>query len=65
MERISPPEPRRDDDALLEPNVREEKLLGQRLMARDFDRKAAELQVRIAVLNSYTAPGIPVAEAAG
>lgn len=36
------------------------KLLGQLLMARDFDRKVAELQIRIAVLNSYTALGIPV-----
>ena len=27
------------------------KLLGQRLMARDFDRQVAEIQVRIAVLN--------------
>ncbi|CAM4316899.1 IS5 family transposase [Palleronia rufa] len=34
------------------------KLLGQRLMARDFDRQVAELQVRIAVLNGYTALGI-------
>ena len=39
------------------------KLLGQRLMARDFDRQVAELQVRIAVLNGYTALGIPVMEA--
>ena len=39
------------------------KLLGQRLMARDFDRQVAELQVRIAVLNGYTALGIPVTEA--
>jgi len=31
------------------------KLLGQRLMARDFDRQVAEFQVRVAVLNSYTA----------
>jgi hypothetical protein len=31
------------------------KLLGQRLMARDFDRQVAELQVRIAVLNRHTA----------
>ena len=38
------------------------KLLGQRLMARDFDRQVAELQVRIAVLNGYTALGIPVTE---
>ena len=33
------------------------KLLGQRLMARDFDRQVAEPQVRIAVLNGYTALG--------
>ena len=36
------------------------KLLGQKLMARDFDRQTAELQVRIAILNRYTALGIPV-----
>jgi hypothetical protein len=41
------------------------KLLRQRLMARDFDRQVAELQVRIAVLNGYTALGIPVTEAVG
>ena len=41
------------------------KLLGQSLMARDFDRQVAELQVRIAVLNGYTALGIPVTEAVG
>ena len=41
------------------------KLLGQRLMARDLDRQVAELQVRIAVLNGYTALGIPVTEAVG
>ena len=41
------------------------KLLGQRLMARDFDRQVAELQVRIAVLNGFTALGIPVTEAVG
>jgi len=41
------------------------KLLGQRLMARDFDRQVAELQIRIAVLNGYTALGIPVTEAVG
>jgi len=27
------------------------KLLGQRLMARDFDRQVAEVQIRIAVMN--------------
>ena len=41
------------------------KLLGQRLMARDFDRQVAELQVRIAVLNGYTALGTPITEAVG
>ena len=41
------------------------KLLGQSLMARDVDRQVAELQVRIAVLNGYTALGIPVTEAVG
>jgi hypothetical protein len=35
------------------------KLLGQRMMAWDFDRQVAEVQVRIGVLNSYTALGIP------
>ncbi len=35
------------------------KLLGQRLMARDFDRQVAEFQVRVAVLNGFTALGIP------
>ena len=41
------------------------KLLGQSLMARNFDRQVAELQVRIAVLNDYTALGIPVTVAVG
>ena len=40
------------------------KLLRQR-MARDFDRQVAEFQVRVAVLNAYTAPGIPVTKVAG
>ena len=41
------------------------KLLGQRLMARDFDRQVAEIHVRIAVLNGYTALGIPITEPVG
>jgi hypothetical protein len=41
------------------------KLLGQRLMARDFNRQVAEVQVRIAILNGYTALGIPVTKAVG
>jgi hypothetical protein len=41
------------------------KLLGQRLMARDFDRQVAKVQVRIAILNCYTALGTPIAKAVG
>jgi hypothetical protein len=41
------------------------KLLGQRLSARQFDRQVAEFQVRVAVLNGFTALGIPVTEAVG
>ena len=41
------------------------KLLGQSLMSRDFDRQVAEIQIRIAVLNRYTALGIPVTEVVG
>jgi hypothetical protein len=41
------------------------KLLGQRLMARNFDRQVAEVQVRIAVMNGYTALGIPITVAVG
>ena len=41
------------------------KLPGQRLIARDFDRQVAEFQVRVAVLNGYTALGIPVTEPVG
>ncbi|PVZ48384.1 IS5 family transposase [Thalassobacter stenotrophicus] len=41
------------------------KLLGQSLMARHFDRQVAEIQVRIAVLNRYTALCIPVTEPVG
>jgi len=36
-----------------------------RLMARDFDRQVAEVQVRIAVLNGNTALGIPVKKTVG
>ena len=41
------------------------KLLGQRLSARDFDRQVAEFQVRVAVLNGFTALGTPLTEVAG
>ena len=35
------------------------KLLGRRLAARDFDRQVAEFHVRVAILNGFTALGIP------
>ena len=41
------------------------KRLGQSLMAPDFDRQVAEIQIRIAVLNRYTALGIPITEPVG
>jgi hypothetical protein len=41
------------------------KLLGQPLSARDFDRQVAKFQVRVALLNGFTALGIPVTEAVG
>ena len=48
-----------------ETKMRGLKPLGQRLMARDFDRQVAEVQARIAVMNGYTAPGIPVTKTVG
>ena len=53
-----PSKPRRNQNALYQ-------LLGQSLMARDFERQVAEIQIRIAVLNRYTALGIPVTEPVG
>jgi hypothetical protein len=41
------------------------KLLGQCLFAREFDRQVAEFHVRMAVLNGFTALGIPETEAVG
>ena len=41
------------------------KLPGQKLMARDPDRQVAELQLRVAVMNGFTALGIPVTEGVG
>jgi hypothetical protein len=38
-------------------------LLGQRLMAPNFDRQVAEIHVRVAVLNAFSALGTPIAQA--
>jgi hypothetical protein len=35
------------------------KLLGEYVMARDFDRQVAELQIRNAILNRFTRLGTP------
>ena len=40
-------------------------VLPERRMARDFDRQVAELQIRAAVLNGYTAHAIPITEPMG
>ena len=62
---LPPQEPCRNKNALCESKVRVAKLLGQRLMERDFDRQVAAFQVRVAVLNGFTALGIPVTKGAG
>jgi hypothetical protein len=46
--------------SLVETKMRSFKLLGERIMARDFDRQVAELQVRAAVLNRFTRLGTPI-----
>jgi hypothetical protein len=43
--------------AALSTKMRCFKLLGKRVMARDFDRQVAELQVRAAILNRFTGLG--------
>ena len=37
----------------------------QSLMVRDFDSQVAEIQIRAAILNGFTALGIPKTEAVG
>ena len=47
MERLPPAQ-------LVKTKMRCFKLPGERIMAREFDRQVAELQVRAAVLNRFT-----------
>ena len=49
----------------VETNMHCIKLLGQSLMVRDFERQVAEIQIRIAILNRYTALDMPVTEPVG
>lgn len=71
MEWLSPPTPRRDQDALCETTGPEPsshtfcECVAGRGMARDFARQVAEIQIHIAVPNRYTALGIPVTEPVG
>lgn len=46
--------------SLVDAKMRCLKLLGERIMARDFDRQVAELHVRAALLNRFTQLGTPV-----
>jgi len=45
--------------SLVETKVRCFKLFGERVMARNFDRQVAELQLRAAILNRLTRLGTP------
>ncbi len=45
--------------SLVETKMRCFKLLGERVMARDFDRQVAELQVRATILNRFSCLGTP------
>ena len=51
--------------SLVETKMRCFKLLGERVMARDFDRQVAELQIRAAILNRFTALGTPQTKRVG
>jgi hypothetical protein len=41
------------------------KLLGERVMSRDFDRQVAELQIRASILNRFTTLGTPLTQPEG
>ena len=58
VERRSSPKPRRD-------KMRGFKLPDARVMARDFDRQVAELQIKAAILNRFAALGTPQTQRAG
>jgi hypothetical protein len=46
--------------SLVETKMRCLKLLGERIMSRDFDRQVTELHIRVALLNRFTHLGTPV-----
>ena len=51
--------------SLVEAKMRCLKLLGARVMSRDFDRQVAELQIRAAILNRFTDLGTPLTQPTG
>ncbi|MGL5009308.1 MAG: IS5 family transposase, partial [Paracoccaceae bacterium] len=51
--------------SLVEAKMRCFKLLGERVMSHDFERQVAELQIRAAILNRFTALGTPLTQRAG
>jgi hypothetical protein len=51
--------------SLVDAKMRCLKLLGERVLSRDFDRQVAELQIRAAILNRFTALGTPITQRAG
>lgn len=51
--------------SLVEAKMRCFKLLGERIMSRDFDRQVTELHIRAAILNRFTVLGTPITQRAG
>ena len=51
--------------SLVETRMRCFRLLAERVMSRTFDRQVAELQIRAAIPNRFTAPGAPLTQRAG
>jgi len=41
------------------------KVLGERVMARDFERQEPEIRVRVSQLNRFAQPGMPTTVVAG
>jgi hypothetical protein len=46
--------------SLIETKMRCLKLVGEPIMAKDYDRHVAELQIRAALLNRFTYLGTPI-----
>jgi hypothetical protein len=55
--------PKHNRKSRAETKLHSVKPLDQRLMVSDFERKVIQFQVRAAVLNCFTALGMPVTEA--